>query len=186
MPPTCATPTASQQVERNIDAVASLERSELEERSWSDRAVDAVASFLGSIVFVIIHVAWFATWMVLNRSSAPYPFDPYPHSLLTLLVSLEAILLSTFVLMSQNRMMKAAARRTHLDLQINLLAESEMTIVLRTLRAITAHLGIQGVAPEEAMRELLQDTSIQHVARVLNKKLDETVDGPANPASITR
>ena len=66
-----------------------------------DRIADQITAFAGSLQFVYIHVAWFTAWIIINVS--PWAFDPYPFGLLTLIVSLEAIFLSTFVMLSQNR-----------------------------------------------------------------------------------
>jgi uncharacterized membrane protein len=94
--------------------------------------------------FGLAHLAWFGTWIVVNGGVLPgfEPFDPYPFSFLTLVVSLEAIFLSIFVLLSQNRLTRQAEKRAHLDLQVNLLAEQESTIALQLLQRICEHLGI--------------------------------------------
>jgi uncharacterized membrane protein len=83
-------------------------------------------------------LGWFTGWLVINTGHLFRfkPFDPYPFSFLTLVVSLEAIFLTVFVLMSQNRMARQADKRAHLDLQVDLLAEQELTVILYLLRAI--------------------------------------------------
>jgi uncharacterized membrane protein len=86
-------------------------------------------------------------------------------------VSLEAIFLSTFVLVKQNRMSKRADQRAHLDLQINLLAEREMTLMLRMLQRISTRLGVR--APEEQIEELAEETSVSALAQELREKLPE-------------
>ena len=116
----------------NIRAVADVERRSLRDRSAAHRFGDALARVTGSTPFAIIHVAIFAAWLIVNAGVTPFaPFDPYPFNFLTLVVSLEAIFLTVFVLMSQNRMSRLADRRAHLDLQVNLLAERELTARLR-------------------------------------------------------
>ena len=91
-------------------------------RRSSDRLADAVTRFTGSMAFVWLHVAWFSAWMLLN-TVAPDHFDPFPYGLLTLIVSLEAIFLSTFVLISQNREAKREEIRAQLDFETNVRTE---------------------------------------------------------------
>ena len=84
------------------------------------------------MTFVYFHCGFFAAWILLNLRLGGMPaFDPYPYGMLTTIVSLEAIFLSTFVLVSQNRQAAIAERRTELDLQINLLTEYEVTRILK-------------------------------------------------------
>jgi len=164
-PPSAPPPTPAQ-VHKNIAAISALERAALRERGVFDRMSDAIAHFSGSITFLILHAIWFVVWLLLNTGGRG-AFDPYPFSLLTLTVSLEAIFLSTFVLISQNRAARLAERREHLDLQINLLAESEMTKVLILLRAITRHLHVPG-ADDAETRELAQRTDVKAVIEALD------------------
>src|ERR1044071_5750892 len=124
---------------------------EMEEHSTLlQRVADWIAWFSGSMPFLMINGAWFIIWIVINTAPLGIPpFDPYPFGLLTMIVSLEAIFLSTFVLLSQNRMQAAADRRADLDLQINLLAEHEITRLVKLVDAIADHLGIEeGQDPE--------------------------------------
>ncbi|HZG67970.1 MAG TPA: DUF1003 domain-containing protein [Herpetosiphonaceae bacterium] len=108
-----------------------------------DRIADAITRFTGSMVFVYIHLIWIGSWVVVNLGWLGIrPFDPYPFGLLTMIGSLEAIFLSTFVLISQNRMAAAADRRAELDLQISLLSEHEVTQAIKMLDAIVQHLGV--------------------------------------------
>jgi uncharacterized membrane protein len=98
------------------------------------------------------------------------PFDPYPFQLLCMLVSLEGVLLSTFVLIRQNRMSNRADRRSHLDLQINLLAEKEISKVIQMLERISERLELP--ADSEA-RELGEVTAVSDLAHELDQKLPE-------------
>jgi len=102
-----------------------------------NRVADAITKVAGSMTFVYVHVVWFGLWIILR-------VERYPFGLLTMIVSLEAIFLSIFVLISQNRLTRQADRRAHLDLQINLLAEQEATMTLRLLQRICRHLGLEG------------------------------------------
>ncbi|HEX6241917.1 MAG TPA: DUF1003 domain-containing protein, partial [Polyangiales bacterium] len=111
----------------NVRAMRRLEELAIAHRTWSDRMAEFVAAFCGSITFVWIHVALFAGWILWNTLPGTTHFDPYPFTFLTLCVSLEAIFLSSFILISQNYEMRVSERRNQLDLQINLLSEQENT-----------------------------------------------------------
>ena len=92
------------------------------EPRWTQTLSDVITRFSGSMLFVFLHVVWFGVWIVLNLA-LPHPFDPFPFGLLTLVVSLEAIFLSTFVLISQNQQSAASDQRNEQDFQTNVYAE---------------------------------------------------------------
>ena len=119
----------------NIEAITALEEQHERDRSFSDRLADGIATFAGKVSFVAIHLVWFGLWALVNTGVVHLglQFDPYPFPLLCMLVSLEGVLLSTFVLIKQNRMSNRADRRAHLDLQVNLLTEKEVTKVIQLL-----------------------------------------------------
>src|SRR5262245_52591226 len=127
--------SVAQAIHENIEAIARLEREFERRRTMKERVADGISAFTGSLTFVWLHVLWFAAWMLLNGGLIPgIPrFDRYPYMLLTLIVSLEAIFLSTFVLIKQDRMSRHDQQRAQLDLQVDLLAEREMTLVLQML-----------------------------------------------------
>jgi len=130
-------------LERNIRTLLVHRERRAERRSVQQRLADTITDFSGSMLFVYIHVAWFGAWILWNLGAFGLkPFDPFPFGLLTLIVSLEAIFLATFVLISQNRISVDAERRTNLDLQIGLLTEHELTRALKMLDEIQDHLGI--------------------------------------------
>ena len=159
-------------VAANIQAVVDLEESKERARTLSDRIADAIGTFAGTVVFVLVHLVWFAIWAATNLGwlkLAP-AFDPYPFQLLCMLVSLEGVLLSTFVLIRQNRMSQRADRRSHLDLQINLLAEKEVSKVIQMLERISTRLDLP--ADPEA-KELGTMTAVAELARELDQKLPE-------------
>jgi uncharacterized membrane protein len=125
----------------------------------------------GSGSALIIHAVWFFLWIALNRGLfGMEPFDPFPFSLLTMIVSLEAIFLTLFVLISQNRMSHEADRRAELDLQVNLLAEQEDTMILRILHDISLHLGLKGPASKD-LAKLLKETRLDELSSKLDKAL---------------
>jgi uncharacterized membrane protein len=121
--------------EKNISKVMEIESAQKQNQTTGERISEVVAAFCGSMTFVWVHVAWFSAWVIVN-SIPRLRFDPFPYTFLTLVVSLEAIFLSTFILISQNHDTKLAERRNHLDLQINMLAEQESTKTLELLRRV--------------------------------------------------
>jgi uncharacterized membrane protein len=158
----------------NIQKIAALERDALLQRSAADRLSSAVTRFTGSSGFAIVHALFFAVWLIANSSTVTHrpPFDPYPFSFLTLVVSLEAIFLSVFVLMSQNQMTRQADKRAHLDLQIDLLAEQELTVMLYMLRRLCdkKHITMSDQWTRR-LDQLLKDTDVQEVAANLDADL---------------
>jgi uncharacterized membrane protein len=105
--------------EQNIRAIARVEKAALSSRSLATRLSVAIATVAGSGWVIALHVVWFAIWLALNTGMTAWkPFDPYPFSLLTAIVSLEAIFLTLFVLAAQNRLARETDKRAHLDLQM--------------------------------------------------------------------
>jgi len=156
-------------VERNIDALVTRERREDRQRPLSERFADKVTGFTGSLRFVVLHAAVFGLWVVVNAGwLGIQPFDP-SFVILATIASVEAIFLSTFVLISQNRMQARADQRADLDLQVSLLAEHEVTRLITLVGAIAEHLGLEeardpelaelarDVAPERVLDELQND-----------------------------
>ena len=126
---------------------------------------------------VALHIVWFTLWIVANLRVLPIrPFDPYPFGLLTTIVSLEAIFLTLFVLASQNRMTIEADRRANLDLQVDMLAEQEMTLVLHMLREVCDHLGLRETTQSRKFIELAQRTDIGQLADRVERNIG--VDQP--------
>jgi uncharacterized membrane protein len=158
---------------RNIKQICELEKNALQRRTLSDRIGDAIATQAGRMWFIVIHAIWFFVWLVLNISShGRTTFDPFPFALLTMIVSLESIFLSLFILMSQNRSGLQAEQRNHLDLQINLLSEDENTKMLQMLQALCEHhkLAIGNDPETEAMAKR---TEIKEVLSELHDNLPE-------------
>jgi uncharacterized membrane protein len=157
---------------QNIAAIAALEREALHERSALDRVTDAVTAGAGSAPFLVIHAVWFGVWIAVNLTREP-PFDPFPFTFLTLLVSLEAIILTGIVLMTQNRMTRQADKRAHLDLQVNLLAEQELTAILQMLKALCERMDVPVPARETRVEQLVKDTNVHELASALDRELAE-------------
>jgi uncharacterized membrane protein len=131
-------------IRKNIAALTQMQRRDEERRTSTDRVADWITAFSGSMGFVYLHVVWFGVWIVLNiglfARFGLRAFDEFPFGLLTMIVSLEAIFLSTFVLISQNRMARASEKRAELEMQVNLLAEQKAAKTLEMLDHLTRQL----------------------------------------------
>jgi uncharacterized membrane protein len=176
---TADNPLLSKVIERNIRTIIRLRLNAARERGLQDRISDGITKFSGQMVFVYVHVIWFGAWILLNTGRAGIaPFDPFPYGFLTLVVSLEAIFLSTFVLISQNRLSEESENRANLNLQIALLTEHEVTRVLQMLDAIQDKMGIDNdedseladlemeTKPEDVLAEIAR---LQQLARQRKK-----------------
>ncbi|HYT77349.1 MAG TPA: DUF1003 domain-containing protein [Vicinamibacterales bacterium] len=140
-----------------------VRRAEESRKTRQDRLADALTRFSGNMWFVYIHAIWFGWWIADNKGWIPGTvFDPFPFGLLTLIVSLEAIFLATFVLISQNRAAAVADMRSDLDLQIDLLAEYEVTQLLRIVAAIGRKIDVDGCDTPE-LAELTRTVTVQEV-----------------------
>jgi uncharacterized membrane protein len=123
--------------------------------------------------FVLIHVLLVLSWVLINVNQVSWisRFDPYPFSLLGMIVAVEAVVLSSFILMRQNRMTKRAERRDHLNLQIDLIAEKEITKLLQMVHAICDDMGLKQIAEDQELKEFSQETSVE----TLTQRLDDTL-----------
>jgi uncharacterized membrane protein len=172
-------------VRKNTAAIAEMQRKITEARSLGGRISDAITDFTGSMAFVYVHVIWFAVWILLNIGLIHIPnvseFDRFPFSLLTMIVSLEAIFLSTFVLISQNRLATASEKRAELDLQVNLLAEQKATKVLEMLDQITEQLDQVGsrfnFKPDPEVKALKVSPEPQEVLQVIEDTVEDESKG---------
>ena len=153
-------------MQRNIRAVLEKRRSEREKKSLDLRIADKITSFTGSMLFVYIHLVLFGGWIIWNLPGVPLPkFDP-SFVVLAMCASVEAIFLSTFVLISQNRMAEQADRRADLDLQVSLLAEHEVTKLITMVKHIAERLDLE-VARHPELKELEQDVAPEKVLDAL-------------------
>ena len=164
------------QSQSHIDSIVRQEEEALERRPSSERLADAVGVFAGSLLFVVLHLGLVIVWLVVNSGEIPgiRPFDPHPFSLLGVIVAVEAVIFSSFILMRQNRMMRRGERRDHLNLQVDLLAEKEITKVLQMVCAICGHMGLQNIMADKEIRELSQTTSIESLSQTLEDRLPGT------------
>ena len=132
----------AQIVERNIEALLQRRKREDREKTVEEKIADSVTRFTGSMLFVYLHLAIFGIWIIWNLGWIGLkPFDP-SFVILAMFASVEAIFLSTFVLISQNRMNAQADKRADLDLQVSLLAEHEVTRLISLVTAIAKKLDL--------------------------------------------
>jgi uncharacterized membrane protein len=152
---------------RNIRAIAELEAESKAARGPLERISERISGFASSPSFIALHVVWFGAWILVNRS-VRHPIDPYPFTFLTFLTSLEAIFLTSFVLISQSHLEQLSHRRAALDLQVNLLAEAEMTKILFAVRRICDHLGIDAVRNDPETQAMEADTDVTALSAALD------------------
>ncbi len=160
-------------VERNIRALIHRQNQEDKTKTWGARLADGITRFTGSMPFVYLHLVLFGLWIVINLGWIPgVPlFDP-SFVILAMVASVEAIFLSTFVLITQNRMAAMADKRANLDLQISLLAEHEVTRLLKLVRAMAERMGIEESHDPE-LSELSQDVRPEKVLDTMEQATPE-------------
>lgn len=160
-------------VERNIQSLLERQRQQAKQRSLQDKIADTVTKFTGSMRFVYLHLIIFGGWIAINLGWLPLPkFDP-TFVVLAMVASVEAIFLSTFVLITQNRMAALADARANLDLQISLLAEHEVTQLLKLVDQIAKQVGVDPADIPELI-ELEQDVRPEAVLDSIETAEQET------------
>lgn len=165
---------AESTIKSNITKVVELETAQRENRSAGEKISEWIAAFCGSMTFVWVHVIWFGGWILVNSIIPVYQFDPFPYTFLTLVVSLEAIFLSTFILISQNHETQLTERRNHLDLQINMLAEQESTETLKLLQAVAKKVGVEINVETEALLEPMEpEELVKHIVAATGEDTDK-------------
>src|SRR5947209_7419170 len=144
-------------LERNIRALQQRRAREEEQAAFEERLAGRITTFTGSMGFVYVHLAVFGLWIAVNVGIVPgiQEFDP-SFVILAMAASVEAIFLSTFVLISQNRMAAAADKRAELDLQISLLAEHEVTRLVTLVSSMAQHMGVKTEVDAE-LNEIKED-----------------------------
>ena len=160
----------SSALRRNIQALEDRRKQEAASASTEARVAEAITRFTGSMRFVYVHLALYGAWIAVNLGVVPGApkFDP-SFVILAMVASVEAIFLSTFVLISQNRMAALADKRADLDLQVSLLAEHEVTQVLVLVREIAKRMDIEQ-SHDPRLSDLAQDVAPEKVL----DKMEET------------
>jgi len=172
-----AAPEMAGVMERNIRELTKLRVQAEKEKTTDEHIADKITRFTGSISFVYMHLAVFGTWIIYNKSLIGIkPIDPSFTGLM-LFTSVEAIFLSVFVLIRQNRMNELAEKRSNLDLQVSLLAEHEITILITLVKAIADKLNIQEARNPE-IDELTRQVHPEQVLETIEKhKMDTIKEG---------
>ena len=163
---------------RTRQIIRSFEAKVLRRRSFTAKVADWMTSYFGSLGFLFLNLVLFVFWILANMGRVPpIPiFDPYPHVLLITLVSLEAIVLSVIVLMSQNRQGQVATLRDELQLQVELITEKELSKALQLLTMILEKKGVK--LSDSELEEMLQAVDTSYIEH----KLEEQISGKAEPA----
>ena len=147
---------------RNITALLDKRRAAEAQASREERLAEAITTWAGSMAFVYLHAAVLALWVSWNLGWLGFePFDP-SFVILATAASVEAIFLSTFILISQNRAAAAAERRAELDLHVGLLTEHEVTRILQIVSGLAEHLNVP-IPAEEGLDELKRDIAPEQV-----------------------
>ena len=163
----------------SVEALAAVaERERLAVRP-ADRLADRISAIAGSLPFALVNGLFFAGWLIWNSGLGGLPaFDPYPFGALTVIVSLEAIFLAIFVLMSQNRQTVASDRRASVDMHVNAIAEREITKVLELLNELRGDLGVQRKQDQE-LHDMMQHTDVKELVDAV-EEVEQRLDSPAD------
>ena len=161
-----------QNTERRRQFFRSFEAKSLRSRSVLTQLSDKLTSICGSTPFLVFHVVFFTAWVLVNTGKIPaiIPFDPYPFGFLTMVVSLEAIFLSIFVLVSQNRSSYIGTIRDEVQLRVNLIAEEDITKILQILAEMRGKMGIK--ENDADLNKMLERIDTNYIERSVTEQLE--------------
>jgi uncharacterized membrane protein len=159
---------------RNIDALRGRRQQEEAQAALDERLASRVTRFAGSMRFVYVHALVYGAWIIANLGWIPAirPWDP-TFVVLAMIASVEAIFLSTFILITQNRMASAADRRAELDVQIGLLAEAEITKLVELVSEIAERMDVPGAEAGE-VEEMKQRVAPEAVLDAIEESQEAT------------
>src|SRR5580700_11010299 len=159
----------------NIDAIARLEHDALSRRTPTERMSDLITKVVGNPGFLLAQLLLVVGWSAVNLHLVPVikAFDPFPFGALALVVSSESVFLTIFVLISQGRMARQSERRSHLDLQVGMLSEQELTTILQMLQKLCQHVGVNVDASKQEVQSFSKTTDVHKLASELEDKLPE-------------
>ncbi len=166
---------AANPTQYNIDAIAKLEHDALDRRTSTERVSDVITKLVGNVGFLIAQLLLITGWSLINLHAIPglKAFDPFPFGILALVVSSESVFLTIFVLISQSRMARQSERRSHLDLQVGMLSEQELTTMLRMLQKLCQHMGVNVDSSKQEVQSFSETTDVHKLASELEDKLPE-------------
>ena len=159
----------------NIDAIAKLELDALNRRTPTERVSDVITKVVGNVGFLLAELVLISGWSLVNLHMIPglRAFDPFPFGVLALVVSSESVFLTIFVLISQGRMARQSERRSHLDLQVGMLSEQELTTILQMLQKLCQHMGVNVDSSKQEVQSFSKTTDVHKLASELEDKLPE-------------
>jgi uncharacterized membrane protein len=155
-------------IERNIHTLLARRQRDERERGVQQRVADVITNFTGTMYFIYIHLLIYGAWIVINLPGVPLPKFDRTYVVLAMAASVEAIFLSTFVLITQNRMSKQAEKRAELDLQISLLAEHEVTRLITLVKAVADKLQVEASKDPE-LAELQRDVAPEKLIEAMER-----------------
>ena len=166
---------AANPTQYNIDAIAKLEHDALDRRTPTERVSDVIARLVGNMGFLLAQLLLISVWCLVNLRVIPglKAFDPFPFGVLAIVVSSESVFLTIFVLISQSRMARQSERRSHLDLQVGMLSEQELTTMLRMLQKLCQHMGVNVDSSKQEVQSFSKTTDVHKLASELEDKLPE-------------
>ncbi|HMC73864.1 MAG TPA: DUF1003 domain-containing protein [Terriglobales bacterium] len=166
---------AANPTQYNIDAIAKLENDALNRRTPTERVSDIITKVVGNVGFLLAQLILISGWSLVNLHLIPVvkAFDPFPFGVLALIVSSESVFLTIFVLISQSRMARQSERRSHLDLQVGMLSEQELTTILQMLQKLCQHMGVNVDSSRQEVRSFSKTTDVHKLASELEDKLPE-------------
>jgi uncharacterized membrane protein len=164
---------AANPTQYNIDAIAKLEHDALGRRTATERVGDFITRLVGNLGFLLAQLILILAWSLANLHLIPglKAFDPFPFGVLALVVSSEGVFLTIFVLISQGRMARQSERRSHLDLQVGMLSEQELTTILQMLQKLCQHVGVNVDSSKQEVQSFSKTTDVSKLASELEDKL---------------
>lgn len=162
-----------EEIKKSRKVIKSFKAKADKNRSITERFADWMTSTFGTVHFLFINAVFFIVWLAVNNGLIPGVgvFDPFPHGLLTTIVSLEAIILAVFVLISQNRQTKTDELREEVNYQLGIISEKEITKILYLLKKIAEKQKID-ISKDEVLAEMLQPTNTDSIEKALERQMD--------------
>lgn len=159
-----------ERIKRRRHIIKSFEAKHNKGRTLFEKWADVVTDFCGSIKFFMFNALGFSLWILFNTIPFFPHFDPYPFGMLTMMVSLEAIFLSIFVLMSQNRQAKIADLREEIDLQVNMISESEITKIIHLVAGLYNGLKIN-LTKDPELKRMMKPLDTEQIEKILEDQI---------------
>ena len=162
------------EIQRSRKVIKSFKAKADRGRSLSEKFADQMTSTFGTVFFLSLNMVLFTLWILINIGQFPEikPLDPFPFSLLTMIVSLQAIALAIIVLISQNRTGKVDELREEIDYQLGIIAEQEVTKLLYIVAKIAEKNGID-LSKDIVLQEMLRPTNTDTIGKSLERQIEK-------------